>query len=136
MALFELDQKYEDEEPEWKAPTFKECVESDVDEVFFNEDEHADIHTVDGKKVLVVLETSRLQEHSAHWEAGAKQNFDTGLYTAHTILYIKVSDYGPRPKVGKQLVMDQGTKEQRTFTILKCEDEAGVYRMTMERTRQ
>ena len=136
MALFELDQKYEGEEPEWKIPTFKECVESDVDEVFFNEDEHADIHTVDGKKVLVVLETSTLQEHSAHWEAGAKQNFDTGHYTAHTILYIKVSDYGPRPKIGKQLVMDQGTKEQRTFTILKCEDEAGVYRMTMERTRQ
>lgn len=136
MALFELDQKYKEEETKWTAPTFKDCIASDIETVFFNTDELTDIHTVDGKTVPCVIEVSRLQEHSAHWEAGAKQNFDTGLYTAHTILYIKIADYGPRPKVGRQLVMDQGTKEQRTFTILKCEDEAGIYRITMERTRQ
>lgn len=73
---------------------------------------------------------------SAHWEAGAKQNFDTGLYTAHTILYIRVEDYGPKPKIGKQLVLDKGTKSQRTYTINLCQEESGVYRMTMERTRQ
>ena len=89
-----------------------------------------------GKDVLIVLEDDDLREHSAHWEAGAKQNFDTGLYTAHTILYIRVEDYGPKPKIGKQLVLDKGTKSQRTFTINLCQEESGVYRMTMERTRQ
>ena len=73
---------------------------------------------------------------AAHWEAGAKQNFDTSLYTAHTILYIRVEDYGPKPKIGKQLVLDKGTKSQRTYTINLCQEESGVYRMTMERTRQ
>lgn len=72
----------------------------------------------------------------AYWEAGAKQNFDTGLYTAHTILYIRVEDYGPKPKIGKRLVLDKGTKSQRTYTINLCQEESGVYRMTMERTRQ
>ena len=86
--------------------------------------------------VLIVLEDDDLREHSAHWEAGAKQNFDTGLYTAHTILYIRVEDYGPKPKIGKQLVLDKGTKSQRTYTINLCQEESGVYRMTMERTRQ
>lgn len=67
---------------------------------------------------------------------GGKVNFDTGLYTAHTILYIRVEDYGPKPKIGKQLVLDKGTKSQRTYTINLCQEESGVYRMTMERTRQ
>lgn len=65
-----------------------------------------------------------------------QQYIDTGLYTAHTILYIRVEDYGPKPKIGKQLVLDKGTKSQRTYTINLCQEESGVYRMTMERTRQ
>ena len=46
----------------------------------------------------MIVDDQRLKEHSAHWEAGAKQNFDTGLYTAYTVLYIRVSDYGQSRK--------------------------------------
>ena len=86
--------------------------------------------------VRPLADDQRLKEHNSHWEAGAKQNFDTGLYTASTVLYIRVKDYGPKPKVGKHLVMDKGTSQQRTYSILNCEEEAGIYRITMERTRQ
>lgn len=137
MALFELNQEYGTVlDEEWKAPTFKECAAADIDLTFFEQDEHAEWHTVDGKKALVIVEDQRLKERSAHWEAGAKQNFDTGLYTAHTVLYIRVADYGPKPKIGKHLVLDKGEKMQRTYSILNCEEEAGVYRISMERTRQ
>ncbi|MCM1295490.1 MAG: hypothetical protein NC311_08090 [Muribaculaceae bacterium] len=136
MALFELKQHYEGEAEEKKRLTFKDCAADDIGAVFFNGDEHAQEHTVDGKKALVIFEDADLRPHSAHWEAGAKQNFDTGLYTANSILYIKVADYGPKPKIGKPLVMDAGTDHQRTYTIKKCEEEDGVYRMTLERTRQ
>lgn len=140
MALFDLEQTYgtqgEVTEEEWQRPTFKDCVAVDINLAFFNLDEHAETHNVDGEDVPVIVEESTLREHSAHWEAGAKQNFDTGLYTSHTILYIKASDYGPRPKVGKQLVLDAGTDHKRTFTILQCKEEDGVYRMTMNRVRQ
>ena len=91
MALFELKQDTgSGAAAPWAPPTFKDCVAADIDAAFFEENEHADRHTVDGKDVLIVLEDDDLREHSAHWEAGAKQNFDTGLYTAHTILYIRV----------------------------------------------
>ena len=117
MALFELKQDTGSEAAApWAPPTFKDCVAADICAAFLEDDD--------------------LREHSAHWEAGAKQNFDTGLYTAHTILYIRVEDYGPKPKIGKQLVLDKGTKSQRTYTINLCQEESGVYRMTMERTRQ
>lgn len=52
------------------------------------------------------------------------------------LIYIRVKDYGPKPKIGKHLVMDKGTSQQRTYSILNCEEEAGIYRITMERTRQ
>ena len=104
--------------------------------VFFNGNEHADRHIIDGKDVLVVIVEGGTREHNSHWEAGAKQNFDTGLYKAHTILYIRTEDYGPKPKVGKPLVMDAGTDHKRTFDIMKCEEECGVFRMTLQRTRQ
>lgn len=136
MALFELEQYYENEQPEYHAPTFKECAAEDIDLTFFDASEHAEERNVDGKDVVVIFEDSDLRERSAHWEAGAKQNFDTGLYLAYCVLYIKVKDYGPKPKVGKMLVMDAGTDHKRTYTINKCEEEDGVYRMIMERVRQ
>ena len=139
MALFELNQSYENAAPttERKRPTFKDCVAADIDLAFFNGNEHAERHNIDEKtNVLVVLEEDNLKRRASHWEAGAKQNFDTGLYTAHTILYIRVADYGQKPKIGKELVLDAGTDHKRTFVIRLCEEESGVYRMTMERTRQ
>lgn len=138
-VLFDLIQDYGDksEDAEASSLCFKDFAKMDVDDTFFNGNEHADLHTIDGgKEVLVIFEETDLRERSAHWEAGAKQNFDTGLYTAHAILYIRVEDYGPKPAVGKRLVMDEGTDFQRTYTIKKCADEAGVFRMILERTRQ
>ena len=133
----EPDEEQGPEADEWQRPTFKDCAAADIDLAFFNMDEHADEHGIDDKGIfLVIFEDDDLRRKSSHWEGGAKQNFDTGLYTAHSILYIRVSDYGPKPKIGKQLVLDKGTENQRTFTILQCREESGVYRMTLERVRQ
>ena len=129
--LFDLTQDYENADQE-KRRTFKDFASEDISAVFFNGDEHADLHNVDGKDVLVILEKSDVRDHSAHWEAGAKQNFDTGLYNRHIILYIRVEDYGPKPKQGKLLMLDK----KIAYSIQKCDDEGGIYRMTMERTRQ
>lgn len=131
-----LFQHYENSDPQWKPPTFKECAEKDIDLVFFEENEHAATHKIDGKESLVIFEDSTLKVRSSHWEAGAKQNFDKGLYSSLATLYIKVSDYGPKPQIGKRLVMDGGTDHQRTYTIKSCEDEDGIYRMKLERVQQ
>lgn len=136
MALFELIQHTEPETEGNVRMTFKDAVMDDVDDIFFDFTEHAELHKVDGKEVPVIIEEDRLKDHSAHWEAGAKQNFDTGLYTDSIVLYIRISDYGAKPKVGKVLVMDEGTGHKRTYTVARCTEEDGVYRMTLMRTRQ
>ena len=47
-------------------------------------------------------------------------------------VYKRQEDYGPKPKQGKLLTLDK----KLTYLIQKCDEESGVYRMTMERTRQ
>ena len=137
MALFDFEQHYGEEPPkEWKRPTFKDCAAVDITHVFFNESEFAERHNVDGVDALIVLEDVDVREHAAHWEAGAKQNFDTGLYDAYRILYISVEDYGEMPQSGDLVTIDEGTKDQQLFTLKSCEDENGIYRMILERVRQ
>jgi len=136
MALFELTQSYENAEDEARRLTFKDAVAKDIDDTFFNADEHAELHTVDGKEALVVLEEDDIRHFNSHWEWGKKGRMDDGLYLAHSILYIRVEDYGPKPKAGKELVLDRETSMKRTFRILQCQEEQGVYRITMERARQ
>ena len=73
-ALFDVvdvKQHYGNEEPEEFLPTFKDYAAKDIPDVFFCEDEHAEIHNIDGKDVLVVLREATLKEHNSHWEAGA-----------------------------------------------------------------
>lgn len=137
MALFELDQEYGTEPPkEWKPPTFQDCVAADVDLVFFNRTEHANLHTVDGVEALVVLEENATKEDSFHWEYGSKRRFDHGMYMGYCVLYIRVKDYGAMPQVGSLLTVDEGTRNERLYTIQACEEEGGVYRIILERTRQ
>ena len=50
MALFELNQKYENAADGWKPPTFKDCAAADISLAFFDDSEHAERRTVDGKE--------------------------------------------------------------------------------------
>lgn len=137
MALFELNQSYDPPEEQPQHLTFKDFAAEDIDLAFFNTDEHAELHHVDSmKNVPVVLEEDDVRHYNGHWEWGKKGTMDDGLYKTRTILHIRVSDYGAKPKTGKLLVLDKETDHQRTFQILQCQEYSGVYRMTMERARQ
>ena len=114
-----------------KKLTFKDCAAADIEAVFFNMDEFAEEHTVDGNRLLVVLDENTLLDRSAHWEGGAKQSFDQGLYKADLNLYVKTADYGPRPKVGKPMVVDG-----RKYLVGNVNDESGVYEFELVRVRQ
>lgn len=130
----DVEQDYElpGEEDEEILKTFKDFAAEDVDEVFFCLDEFADMHNIDGKDMPAMLESDELKDHSAHWEAGAKQNFDTGLYDTVLVLYVKAKDYGPKPKVKKKLILD---KDPKMFQVLEVEETVGVYRMKIGRAR-
>ena len=47
------------------ALSFKDCIAADIHQVFLNEDEFAEIHTVDGKPMRVILDDDGLQQRDA-----------------------------------------------------------------------
>ena len=73
---------------------FLEEAIADIDSVFFQE--FVEQHKIDGKPFDVVPYEMTLKERKAHWEAGAKQNFDQGLYLSTKQFFIRKEDYGPK----------------------------------------
>lgn len=132
MAELDVEQDYELPETPEERKTFKEFAAEDIDDVFFCLDEFAETHTIDGKEMPLVMEADALQDHSSHWEAGAKQNFDEGLYDARMTIYVKAADYGPAPKVGRDFYLDE---DEDMYRILNYEEESGVYRIKVGRVR-
>ena len=53
----------------------------------------------------------------------------------NTVLYIRVKDYGPYPQNGKYLTMENEKGRKRKYSITKCEEEDGIYRMVLERVK-
>lgn len=108
---------------------FLEEALEDIDDVFFQE--FCEIHTIDGKPFEVIPYEATLKERAAHWEAGAKQNFDQGLYMTEKQFFIRQSDYGPAPKIGKPMEYDK-----ISYRVKHCQPEHGLYMISIERVRQ
>lgn len=126
-----VDQVYGDAPQEEMPLTFKDFVAQDVENVFFNIDEFAERRYVDGREMLCITQHPGTTERAAHWEGGAKQSFDEGMYKADLLLFVKKQDYGPMPKNDKLITLDK----RRDYKIKKCSLKAGVYRMELERVR-
>ncbi len=108
---------------------FLNAAMADIDAVFFQE--FVEQHAIDGEKFDIVPYEQDLRERNAHWEAGAKQNFDQGLYLSHRQFWIRIADYGKPPKIGKPMEYDG-----LCYTITDCNVEYGLYLVTLERVRQ
>ena len=131
--MLDVDQNYgEPEPPKPPLPTFKDCVAQDVQTVFFNLNEFAEERYIDDKGLIpCIAQHPGVNERAAHWEGGAKQSFDQGMYKADLLLYVKQKDYGPMPKSDKLITLDK----KRDYKIKSCSLKAGVYRMELERVR-
>lgn len=104
------------------APTFKEIMQRDVKQTFFNAAEFADIHTVDGKTMVAMIDD---YEHIER-EKRMKSHMD-GIYARQILLYVIASDFGSLPAQGRLLKLDS-----KTYTVVDATDECGVYTITLE----
>lgn len=130
--MLDVDQNYGEPETPKPLPTFKDCVAQDVQTVFFNLNEFAEERYIDDKGLIpCITQHPGVNERAAHWEGGAKQSFDQGMYKADLLLYVKQQDYGPMPKSDKLITLDK----KRDYKIKSCSLKAGVYRMELERVR-
>lgn len=105
--------------------TFKECIRSDVTDVFLNLEEFAVEHTINGKKMRALVDNNELIER----EKKAKSDMD-GVNTKQTLIYVWAREYGGLPPVGYMITLD-GMR----YIVTDAINEDGVYSITVEANR-
>lgn len=109
------------------APTFKEQIAADISTTFLNCLEFADTHTVNGKKMAVVVDDNELLERDKAKIMAAQTE---GTYKARRLVYVAKADFGPRPAQGVVLTLDG-----KTYKVKSCTEEAGVLAIELEAVR-
>nr|DAH03584.1 MAG TPA: Gifsy-2 prophage ATP-binding sugar transporter-like barrel, 4 helix bundle.7A [Caudoviricetes sp.] len=104
--------------------TFKDIIRNDID-LFVNQDEFADMHLIDGKEMPVMIDNNEQVER----EKRMTQHMD-GIYKKQMLIYVKKSDYGVLPAIGKILNLDG-----RVYKIMDAIDEDGIFSISLEANR-
>lgn len=104
---------------------FKNIVREDVHNVFLNIEEFSEIHTINGKSMPVQVDSNEQIER----EKRSAKNIE-GIFTNQRLIYVAASDFGPMPKQGSLLTMDN-----RMFRVADTVDEDGIYSITLEANR-
>jgi len=105
--------------------SFKEILNQDIENVFLNTLEFADIHNVDGKNMPIQIDDNEVIER----EKKAKSNMDR-VYVKQKLIYVKAKDFGPLPAIGRQIMLDG-----KRYLITDSTDEYGIYTITLEGNR-
>lgn len=106
---------------------FKGQLEKDIFNVFFNNDEFSDYHLVDGKQMHVLFDEYELTKNDT---SDSKVKAD-GVYKDLLLIYVPVSELGPKPKTGRVMILD-GKKSYRVVDVMT---EDGVYAIQLEAYR-
>lgn len=81
--------------------SFKEQLEKDFDGTFFNLDEFAELHTIDGKEIPVVVDNETLIQLNM----GKTVNSD-GIFTDSIIIFVQKKYLDYEPVIGQVMDFD------------------------------
>lgn len=99
---------------------FKDCLKSDI-ATFFNLDEFAEMHEIDGYKVPAVIDSDilkiRSQNRSERYE---------GVFKGEIAVYVKTEDLPFRPVYGQDLRLDG-----KLYFVVECSEDMGVLEITL-----
>ncbi len=102
--------------------TFKETIAADVHDVFMNTDEFSDIHTVNGARMAVQIDSNEQIEREKRMD----QHMD-GIYKNQQLIYVAASEFGSLPAQGSKLTLDG-----KLYKVSDAVSEAGIYSITIE----
>lgn len=109
-----------------QSMSFKQVMDRDVEETFFNTAEFADLHNIDGIDVPAIVDDIENIER----EKRMKSNMD-GIHARQVLLYVKPSAFpAGLPAQDRVVKLDK-----RMYTVVDATDEGGVYTITLEANR-
>ncbi|HAB59394.1 MAG TPA: hypothetical protein DCE48_01545 [Lachnospiraceae bacterium] len=104
--------------------SFKDTVKEDIQNIFFNTDEFASEHILDGTEVVIVVDNDKLSSISATKSNDYDGIFNTGLFNSEIVFYIN-EEYIENEFFVGQLVnldnndyrVDKSTKVGSVYTV-------------------
>lgn len=111
--------------------TFKDTIKQDIRAVFLNFDEFGEIHRLNGKERLVIIDENELTEREKKIKvSGGMKGVDGELHLKQLLFYIASADFGKLPSPGSVLDFDG-----RKYVITDAENEDGIYSISLEANR-
>lgn len=105
--------------------TFKEAIQDDVKGVFLNPEEFGEIHRLNQKDVLIIVDENELTEREKRMKG-----VDGELHSRQLLIYVAAKDFGVLPSPGKMLTLDG-----RNYLITDAQGECGIYSISLEARR-
>ena len=100
---------------------FKNAVKKDVESVFINHDEFAESHTIDGVRVVCIVDKDITAGRD-----GREVNFD-GVFVNTLTIYVSTSHIENRPVEGQYIDLDG-----ETYRVMNVSDEDGILAIIVE----
>lgn len=99
-------------------PRLKDFLKSDLD-TFFNIDEFATDHIVDGVEIPIVIDNELIEERQKNSQ---KYDANIGLHKADLMFAVKKDDFGEKPSVNQNINLDG-----QIYQVSDVEDEDPLY---------
>ncbi len=104
--------------------TFKEFYQEDLDNVFFDEEEFAERHTIDGKECVIILtDETRQRPYLRRTDLNPKE---TAVNKTSQVIYIRDKELERKVTSGAMINLD-GNK----YFVQDVSHKAGVYRLVV-----
>jgi len=100
--------------------SFKEQIEADIENVFFETNEFSENVIIDGRSVPIILDNDALQ--------GVSELYAMGLAEGEQFIFIKEKDLGRLPQPGDQL-----SKDGKQWYVRHAVCEMGVFAIRIGR---
>lgn len=109
--------------------TFKEQIANDVAAVFMNIDEFGEMHTINDKKMLCIVDNNEMIDREKRYRY-KRSLYADGVYMKEILIFVKARDFGPLPAVGRSITFDK-----KVYIISDAIDEDGIYSLCLEANR-
>lgn len=101
---------------------FKDYLNSDLNGLFFNADEFAEVHTIGTRQLNIVVDNDRLMYRS-------KKEFD-GITVGEILYFVNAAEYGQKPKEGESQFFDG-----RNMQVFDVREDDGMYEIILHQNR-
>lgn len=98
---------------------FKDIVQSDLDNTFFNSNECGETHNINGINMTIVKDDDLLKEQ--------KLKSASGTYKGDILFQVRKSEFGEKPAIYQIIKFDF-----KPMQVTDCQEDMGVYTITLE----